>query len=111
MSTINAPKSHEVLGTATAGNAYGHVPGHQYHDVDVIVSRRGDLYRCEAVETWGSSQGYDEEHDRRSVVGHGDSIAAACAAAGSRGCAAGLDQRYLTQALSSAEDEAMEATA
>ncbi len=41
-----------------AGRPYGHVPGHHYLDVDICVTAR-----CASITiTWGSAQGYDEEH-------------------------------------------------
>jgi len=60
------PKSHEELASE------------QYHDVDVVVSRRGDRYRVHVCESWGICQSYDEEHGRREVIGRGSSIVAAC---------------------------------
>lgn len=111
MRTAYSPKSHEELGKASSGRAYGHVPGHQYHDVDVVISRRGDLYRCHIVESWGSAQGYDEEHGRREAIGRGDSISECVSDARGIAREAGIVCEYLAQALSQAADEAEEALA
>jgi len=112
MRTAYCPKSHEELANESAGKAYGHVPSHQYHDVDVVVSRRGDRYRVHVCESWGSDQGtYDEEHGRREVIGRGSSIVVACHNARERAEAAGIGREYLLQALSQAEDAAEETIA
>lgn len=110
MRTAYCPKSHNELASEYAGTAYGHVPGHQYSDVDVVVSERNGKYRCHVVQSWGSAQGYDEEHGRREAIGRGDSIRAACDDARQRAHAAGITCEYLEQALSKAEDAAEEAT-
>ena len=113
MRTAYCPKSHEELAHESAGAPYGHVPGHQYHDVDVVVSRRGeDLFRCHVCESWGSAQGYDEEHGRREAIGRGESIAEAVTDARTRAQAAAIAEcEYLEQALSLAEDTAEETLA
>lgn len=111
MRTAYSPKSHTELSSESAGKAYGHVPGHTYHDVDVVVSERGGMYRCHVVESWGSAQGYDEEHGRREAIGRGDSINGAIRDARQRSRAAGIECEYLEQALSRAEDVAIEAVA
>lgn len=108
MRTAYCPKSHVELSNESAGKPYGHVPGHQYHDVDVVVSRKGDKFRCHVVESWGSAQGYDEEHGRREVIGRGDSIGECVADARDRAGSAGIVCEYLETALSLAEDAAEE---
>lgn len=108
MRTAYCPTSHEELSRATAGIAFGHVPGHSYQDVDVVISRRGDKYRCHVVQSWGSAQGYDEEHGRREAIGRGDSIESAVLNARRRAGAAGIACEYLEQALCKAEDEAID---
>lgn len=108
MRTAYCPTTHEELAKTRAGKPYGHVPGHQYHDVEVVVSRRGGKYRCHVVESWGSAQGYDEEHGRREAIGRGESIAECVADGRRRAGAAGIDCEYLESALSLAEDEAEE---
>ena len=109
MRTAYCPKSHDELASITKGGEYGHVPGHQYHDVDVVLSRRGDKYRCHIVESWGSAQGYDEEHGRREVIGRGDSIRECIDDAKQNAVAVGMDEcQYLAQAICCAEDAAEE---
>jgi hypothetical protein len=108
MRTAYCPKSHEELADRSAGNEYGHVPGHQYHDVDVVISTRGGKYRVQVVESWGSCQGYNEEHGRREVIGRGDTIREAVADARDAAQQADISISYLTQALSRAEDDAEE---
>lgn len=108
MRTAYCPTSHEELASTTAGKAYGHVPGHRYHDVDVTISRRGGKHRCHVVESWGSAQGYDEEHGRREAIGRGESVEAAVEAARRRAVQAGITCEYLERALSIAEDSAIE---
>lgn len=106
-----------MVSEASAGKAYGHVPGHQYHDVDVVISVRPPAgagigpnvsrpWRVHVVESWGSAQGYDEEHGRREAVGRGEGIEEACQSARDRAAKAGIECEYLEQALSKAEDAA-----
>lgn len=111
MRTAYCPKSHDQLASKSAGKEYGHVPGHQYHDVDVVISHRSGRYRCHACESWGSAQGYDEEHGRREAIGRGESIAEAVRDARTRAHDAGITCEYLEQALSLAEDAAEESVA
>ena len=87
-----------------AGAPYGHVPGHQYQDVKVVLSQsRGAGWRMTATETWGSAQGYDEEHGRHEAVGHGDTPVEA--ARDLRGNATAIEDRgYLESAISEALD-------
>lgn len=108
MRTAYCPKSHTELASESAGKAYGHVPGQQYHDVDVVVSTRSDKFRVHICESWGSAQGYDEEHGRREAIGRGDSIREAIEDARERAARAGIETEYLEQALSLAEDAAEE---
>ena len=109
MRTAYCPKSHEQLSSDSAGIAYGHVPGHQYHDVDVVVSRSGGKIRVHVCESWGSAQGYDEEHGRREAIGRGETVAVACANARQRARDAGITCEYMEQAMSKAEDAAQDA--
>jgi hypothetical protein len=111
MRTAYSPKSHTELASESTGVTYGHVPGHQYHDVDVVVSRRGEKFRVHVVESWGSAQGYDEEHGRREAIGRGDSIRDAVRDARGRAKEAGIVCEYLEQSLSKAEDAAEEEVA
>jgi|GEM_PF-2905994 len=103
--------------TGSAGKAYGHVPGHQYHDVDATISRtRKGNWTVEILETWGSCQGYrngDElvqEHGRKKVIGHGDEMSSAIDNARQRAKAADIGPDYIEQAISSAEQDATEAS-
>lgn len=111
MRTAYCPDSHEQIAEASVGRAYGHVPGHQYHDVDVVISMRPNVarpWRCHVVESWGSAQGYDEEHGRREAVGRGASIEEACQSARDRAESAGIECEYLESAICLAEDRAEE---
>ena len=58
----------KTIAEGAVGTRYGHVPGHQYHDVIVAVGQRGQQYRAVALEVWGSCQGRDEEHGRVKVI-------------------------------------------
>lgn len=101
-----------TIAEGCSGRNYGHVPGNNYHDVEVGVGRKGGQYRAVVVETWGSAQGYDEEHGRRKVVARGTDprdVLAECVARAHR---AGIgdagkddDGPYLPLALSQCEDE------
>lgn len=100
------PKGHVEVGSGRASN--DHYPGRPYHHVKVVVSRRGAAYRCRVLETWGSDQGYLEEHDRSEVIGRGSSVAEAAAEAKALTQEAGIDGGMLAHALSKAVDEAEE---
>jgi len=66
----------------TAGRAYGHVPGHAYHDVRCTLRRLpGGDWRCTLTEVYGSAQERDEEHGRHVWTGRGADPDAACGAA------------------------------
>ena len=95
--------------SSSKGNEYGHVPGHQYRDVDVtIVRTRKGNWTVEILETWGSAQGYDEEHGRKKVIGRGNSLDGAVRDARTKAHEADIDREYMTQSLSCAEAEAAE---
>lgn len=114
MRTAYCPKGHTELGSASKGNEYGHVPGHHYLDVDVVISHvPGKTVRCHVVETWGSAQGRgcDEEHGRREVIGRALTIEGACSDALYQAQKVGMGEEYLFQAISKARDEAEEALA
>ena len=96
--------------TGSAGKEYGHVPGHQYHDVDVTIRRtRNGRWSVEVLETLGSAQGYDEEHSRKKVIGRSDHLAEAVRDARQRAKNACIGPDYVEEALSEAEDKASEA--
>lgn len=94
----------KTIATSTAGKPYGHVPGHQYHDVKVAVGKRGAFYRAIALETRGACQGDDEEHDRKKVVARSEDSKEVLAEVMLRARAAGLNSVYLEQAGSQCED-------
>lgn len=111
MRTAYCPKTHRELSSTSVGTEFGHTPGHQYNDVDVVISQSRDgKFRCHIVESWGSAQGYDEEHGRREAIGRGESISEAAHDAKQIALEAGVSTRYLTSAVSKAIDEALEAT-
>lgn len=110
MRTAYCPKSHTELASESVGKPYGHVPGHHYHDVEVVISKRADSFRVHVVESWGSAQGYDEEHGRREVIGRGGSIGSACDNALLMAKDAGLMAcEYTVQAVTKAKDAALDA--
>ena len=63
--------------TVTVGTPYGHVPGHNYRDVEITITQTRGRWTVRALESWGSAQGYDEEHGRKEVIGRGDTLAEA----------------------------------
>jgi hypothetical protein len=95
--------------TSTVGKKYGHSLGNHYHDVDAFITRSSvGRWAVKLLETWGSSQGYDEEHGRREVSAVGNSLAEVVQEAERKAEAAGIDRSYAIQALSGAEQEAAE---
>lgn len=92
--------------SATVGTEYGHVPGHNYHDVEVTITEKAGRWSVRVLETWGSAQGYDEEHGRHEVVGRGDTLAEAERDARELAMAAEIHPEYFVQALSQAAAEA-----
>ena len=92
---------------SSAGEPYGHVPGHRYHDVDVTITRaRSGRWTVTLVETWGSCQGHDEELDRNTVMACARTLEDAVEQAQRRAEAADLHKSYTAQALSCAEAKA-----
>ena len=119
MRTAYCPNTHRELAKTSKGEKYGHVPGHNYHDVDVVISQSRDgKFRCHIVESWGSAQGnYDQEHGRIEATGRGETIEAAANEAKEAHIAiaghlieleAGMETSYLAQAVAKAIDEATE---
>ena len=98
----------ETIASITVGKPYGHVPGHQYHDVKVEVGKRGAFYRAVALETRGACQGDDEEHNRKKVVARSEDPKEVFAEVMLCARAAGLNSVYLEQAGSQCEDELKE---
>lgn len=77
------------------GKEYGHVPGHQYHDVDGTLTETKYGWCCELIETWGSAQGRDEEHGRNTASGRADSPYAAVEQAKAEAKEIGMELRYV----------------
>lgn len=114
MTTTYCPTSHEILASLTLfSKDFGHAQGKNYHDFDVMLStrnKRENRYRVMVVEHWGTTLGHDQEAGRRTVIGHGDSLRAAINDAKALAVEANISLEHLTQALSKAEDEVIEAT-
>jgi hypothetical protein len=104
--TVHCPETHTQLARVGVGIAFGSHPGHQYHDVDILISRYGDMYHCHIVESWGAAQDCNDETGRREVFGRDNSIAGAGREAERAGRDAGIDNNCLTQAMGRAIDEA-----
>lgn len=104
-------KGWKQLATGSKGTPYGHVPGHSYHDVDVTISQRDGKFRVEVLETWGSAQGYDEEHGRNRIVAIDPDLDAAVRIANARSKDADILEEYMIQALSVAHADAVDALA
>lgn len=103
-----AKREWKILADASKGTEYGHAPGNQYHDVDVTISTRDGRFRVEVLETWGSAQGYDEEHGRNRVVAIDEDLDTAVRIANARAKTAGIREDYMIQALSSAHADAVD---
>jgi hypothetical protein len=97
-----------VVAESGKGAEFGHVPGHEYHDVDVAVGKRGDKFRVVVLETWGSAQGRDEEHGRNKVVAIDVALDVAVRIASARAQQAGIKMEYAVQALSCAHSDAVD---
>jgi len=112
MKTAYCPLYHTELANVTAGREFGHTPGHKYHDVDVVISYRDFTtrrsYRCHVVESWGSAQGYDEEHGRNEVVSHGSTVAEAVALAQGQAAEIEMSCEYTVRALRRAVIQAVQ---
>jgi hypothetical protein len=88
------------LARAEVGIPYGHVAGHNYHDVTCTIDLVGaGRYRVDVSEVWGHSQGYDEESGRREVSGYGSTVAEASDAARRDAETSGMDMSWVVQAL------------
>jgi hypothetical protein len=92
---------------AKVGEKFGHLPGRHYHDVNIKIARmRSGRWQVTILEIWGSSQGDDEEHGRRTVAAQGQNLDEVVREASQRAEAAEIDRSYATQALSCAEAKA-----
>lgn len=96
------------IASTSKGDTYGHVPGHNFHDVDVTIGRSGAKFRVEISERWGSSQGYDQVHGENRVVAIDEDLDIAVRTANSRARTAGICEEYMIQALSTAHAEAVD---
>lgn len=99
------------IASAKAGKEYGHVPGHQYHDVKVSIGHRGSKFRVQVEESWGSCRGVNnlEEAGNSRIVAIDDDLDAAVRIASSRAKEAQIAAEYLVQALSCAHSDAVDA--
>lgn len=93
------------IDVSTTVERRAHVPGRNYHDVEVRIRQRRDGWRVNVVEVWGSCQGNDEEHGRNAVAGFGDDLPDAIADAEARARDADINVELLSQAISQARDE------
>jgi len=97
------------LASENVGKTGGHTSEDDYQDVDVRVCRRGTTYRVNVMVTWGSSQGYGQEHGRRRIMGVSNSLDGAVEAAEAGVILVGLTPEYATQVLSIAHADAVDA--
>lgn len=97
------------------GYEYGSIPGNQYHDVDVTITRSiAGKWEVEILETWGNCQGCNnfEEHGRNEVAATADSLDQALDDAKEKADEACIDNEregYLEEALEEAKTEAQKA--
>ena len=96
--------NNEKTTTGRAGKPFGHVPGHQYHDIEATITQTTTgRWRVRILETWGSAQGTDEEHGRKYATGRAESLDEAIIDARRRADAAGIGPEYLDGAIDEAE--------
>jgi hypothetical protein len=91
------PPSRCRLVYASVDDERDHVLGHQYHNINIVVSQCCTCYRCEVVEEQ-RARGYDEEQ-RAIVVGCGASFPDAFRQATSRACSVGMNSGLLAEAI------------
>lgn len=100
----------EILAVAAVEYNWEHGAGHNYHDVEVEVTRTAQgKWKVVILEMKGK-RGTSEERCHKKVVARGLSLAAAAQEAERRAAKAGVLEEYLIQALSQAVDEAEETT-
>ena len=94
---------------ASSGRPYGHVPGKNYLDCDIVVERR----LATLTITWGSAQGYDEEHGREEYSRTGRTMLEAIENVREAALAeqVGESRRYVEAACSRAMLEALDPNA
>lgn len=100
------PKTHTLIGEASAMSPHGWLPGHDYRRVCAALSR-GRKYRVFIRETWGRP----EQHGGRDVTTYGHSAAAAISAAREAAIAAQISRPLLEQVLGRLLDAAADADA
>lgn len=108
MPFVKTPSSYRALSSGSASTDTS--PGRPYCNVSAAVSHRATNFRVAVVEAWGSNQGTLEEHGRRAVSAHGDSISGAVRECIARAREAGFTMPLTLEALSEAEDEALNNT-
>lgn len=102
--------------SATAGKAYGHVPGHTYHDVTITLRSRLGLWSAKATEVTGSCQGWSpsagelrQGHSYRSIRDGGhDTIERVLTAIERKAIAAGMPADYVRTACAEVAEELAE---
>jgi hypothetical protein len=83
-------------------------PGQLFRDVHVGIGRRGRQFRVVVIESWGSNQVYREAHDHTKIVAIGAELQDALAIAKQRAGDTKMSMPLVVQALSQAEDEAID---
>lgn len=99
----------KVVANVTESKEYGHVPGHRYHDVKVVIEKLSSDWRVRVVETFGSCQGnfnYVEDH-RNSVVYVSSDLEDAVDTVQEMADKAGIERKYSEMALAQAQSEAL----
>jgi hypothetical protein len=109
---LKAPRGHTELAHVSVGRPYGHVPGHHFHDVEVLVTHnprcwRKTQFRVAVLEIAGSDQGdRDRIHHRKEMVFRADSLHQAIETARWKARDASFSMEYLNKALDQAMVEA-----
>lgn len=97
-----------ALSEAICGTPGGHVPGRDFLDVCVTVSRRDGCFRVTVTETRGHTQGHDVIYGRCETVGSSVLLDAALAVAVARARKAAIEIHYLAQAVAEARNAAID---
>jgi len=106
----------KIIANECVGYEYGCVPGHQYDDVWVSVSKRGKVFRAEIKQVWGNNQGFREQHGKIEVSARGYDAQEVLEIAMSRAkettiYSNKLSREYLLQAFCKCEDALADALA